>query len=166
MGSGTRSTTLLHRRRYRVEVRFMYDAGGSDGDRNLFVAGAEYPGQSYPASLGTQFPGCRGNEENANVNPAHFIVLAFGLEAGLYAEHDPFIGTCASGSWRPHAGFHVHWANAPDDQWRNMDVVFDGLEFEGRQWDVFSFQYQISERGLYKVSFNGRDCVPDCFQSG
>ena len=60
-------------------------------------------------------------------------------------------------------GFYVRWANAPDDRWRNMDVVFDGLEFEGRQWDVFSFQYQISEQGRYEVSFNGRDCVPDCF---
>ena len=148
-----------------LEVRFMYDAGGSDGDRNLFVAGAEYQGQSYPASLGTQFPGCRGNEENTKRKPGALYcagVWKLDLASMQSATHASEPAQPVPGDLNTR-GFHVRWANAPDDRWRNMDVVFDGLEFEGRQWDVFSFQYQISEQGRYEVSFNGRDCVPDCF---
>lgn len=149
-----------------LEVRFMFDAAGSTGDRNLFVGGAQWRGQSFAANLGTQTPGCRGNSENTRRNPGKLYCAGtwrLDLQA-VKSQADQVFKTPqpVSGDLNTR-GFYVRWANAPDDRYRSMNVILDGLEFEGREWEIFSFKYAIDDRGTYKIDFTGDECIPDCF---
>ena len=61
-----------------LEVRFMYDAGGSDGDRNLFVAELNIKVRVIQRPSAHNFQAVEEMKKIRNVNPAHFIVQAFG----------------------------------------------------------------------------------------
>ena len=149
-----------------IKVRFVRDAAGGNGDRNLFVGGIEWEGQAIPAGVGVQSPGCSGNSEGTKRRPGHLYcsgswnvdLATFGQAMTDASQGQPPVPGALNTR-----GLHVRWASAEDDRWRDMDLVLDGLEFEGREWEVFSFKLGIDDRGEYRISIKGNRCVPDCF---
>ncbi|QGG79057.1 DUF1800 family protein [Litorivicinus lipolyticus] len=148
----------------RIGVRFIRDAAGNGGDRNLFVAGVDYQGRQRAASQGTQSPGCRGDSSGAKRNPGYLYCsgeLSFEwAETGTSLAPDiaPIDGALNTREWV------LGWMNDENDRWRSINFMFDGLEFEGREWAFFGFEYSISERGERQLQITGRDCIPECFE--
>lgn len=152
----------------KIGVRFLYDAAGNGGDRNLFVGGVEYQGVSFPGTAGTQFPGCNSDKEGAKRHPdrlycAGTTTLDWSELTRLASEQnqppsDPQAGDLTTRE------LAVLWFNPPSEGgWQGVDLMFDGLSFEGREWEYFGFKFARNERGYYEIGVDESRCKPSCF---
>jgi hypothetical protein len=46
-----------------IGIRFVTDAAGNGGDRNLFIGAVEWQGTILPGSFGVQAPGCSNDND-------------------------------------------------------------------------------------------------------
>ncbi|MGB0957263.1 MAG: DUF1800 family protein [Litorivicinus sp.] len=146
----------------RISVRFVRDAAGNGGDRNLFVAGVDYRGQQASSTAGVQAPGCRNDQDGAKRRPG-FLYCSGELR---FDWSRPDAQTTEAAVAIPGAlntrEWVLGWMNDENDRWRSINMMFDGLEFQGREWDFFGFQYEISDQGERQLRLSARDCIPDC----
>lgn len=151
-----------------VGVRFLYDAAGNGGDRNLFVGGVEWQGQYFPGTAGTQSPGCGSDREGAKRHPDRLYCT--GTTTLDWGE----LTRLAQQQNRPPANLKpsdlvtrelaLLWFKPPSEGgWQGLDLMFDGLSFEGREWDYFGFKFAKDERGHYMISVDEERCQPACF---
>ena len=59
------------------------------------------------------------------------------------------------------------WLKPPSKGgWQGVDLMFDGLEFNGRKWDYFGFSFAIDQnnRFNYLLSIKEQRCNPSCFK--
>lgn len=149
-------------------VRFMYDAAGNGGDRNLFVGGAEWQGQYFPGVAGSQLPGCGNDKEGAKRHPDRLYC------AGTTTLDWQELTRLASQQNQPPTDLNpsdlvtrelaVLWFKPPSEgEWQSVDLMFDGLSFEEREWDYYGFKFAKDDRGRYLISIDEERCRPSCF---
>lgn len=151
-----------------VGVRFLYDAAGNGGDRNLFVGGIEWQGQYFPGTAGVQTPGCGSDREGAKRHPDRLYCAGTTqldwqalTRLAMQQNQPPADITDADLVTRELA---LLWFKPPSEGgWQGVDLMFDGLSFEGREWDYFGFKFAKDERGHYMISVDEERCQPACF---
>jgi len=154
---------------HKVGVRFMYDAAGNGGDRNLFVGGVEYQGQSFPGAAGTQFPGCNGDKDGAKRHPdrlycAGTTTLDWAELTRLASQQNQKPANSQAGDLTTRE-LAMLWFNPPSQGgWQAVDLMFDGLSFEGREWEYFGFKFIRNDRGQYEIGVDEDRCKPSCFK--
>ncbi|HSG03633.1 MAG TPA: DUF1800 family protein [Marinobacterium sp.] len=152
----------------KVGVRFLYDAAGNGGDRNLFVGAVEWRGQSFPGAAGTQFPGCSSDKEGAKRHPDRLYCA--GTTTLDWEELTRLVNQQSQPPANPQPGdlltreLAVLWFKRPSEGgWQGIDLMFDGLSFEGREWDYFGFKFVRNDRGRYEIAVDEDRCKPSCF---
>lgn len=152
----------------KVGVRFMYDAAGNGGDRNLFVGGIEWKGISFPGAAGTQFPGCNNDKDGAKRHPDRLYCA--GTTTLDWTQLSAIAQKQSQPSPKPSPSDLVTrelallWFTPPSNGgWQSVDLMFDGLGFEDREWGYFGYKFARDERGQYLINIDEERCQPSCF---
>ena len=153
-----------------ISVLFPRDAAGNGGDRNLFVGAVALEGTIVPGASGTQYPGCR------NDRVAGFIKYPDRLYCQGAIEYDWLLATNLkkvsrvsqreSGTNLVTKELVLRWLKPPSEgKWQGIDLMLDGLEYQGRRWDYFGFKLALDERKRwYQLSIDEDRCEPSCLE--
>ena len=155
-----------------IQIKFAYDAAGNGGDRNLFIGGVEWLGNSVPGTAGTQSPGCGGDPEGKRRHPDRLYcsgTVSFDWPE-LLAARKQMNRNHKNVSYAPEdmvtRELVLEWITPPSQGgYQDISVMFDGLSFEGREWDFFGFSLSKDKKGRYRINFNERRCSPSCFST-
>ncbi|NVK02174.1 MAG: hypothetical protein HWE12_11575, partial [Oceanospirillaceae bacterium] len=121
-----------------------------------------------PGTAGMQTPGCGSDREGAKRHPDRLYC------AGTTQLDWQALTRLAMQQNQPPADINdadlvtrelaLLWFKPPSEGgWQGVDLMFDGLSFEGREWDYFGFKFAKDERGHYMISVDEERCQPACF---
>ena len=151
-----------------ISVRFVTDAAGNGGDRNLFVGAVEWQGTILPGSFGIQTPGCSNDNDGRTRHPdrlycAGELTLAWKKLTNQLTKEQAY---SAEKSLFETNELVLLWLKPPSEgKWQSVDLMFDNLQFKERKWDYFGFKIVLdTERGNhFQIAFDEDRCLPSCF---
>jgi uncharacterized protein (DUF1800 family) len=151
-----------------IGIRFVTDAAGNGGDRNLFVGAVEWQGTILPGSLGVQSPGCSNDDGGRARHPdrlycAGELTLDWKKLSKELVQSQTHI---TRKSLFETNELVLLWLKPPSEgKWQSIDLMFDNLTFMDRNWDYFGFKVVVdTERGNhFHIVFDEDRCLPSCF---
>ena len=152
-----------------ISVMFTRDRAGNGGDRNLFVGGVELDGTVVAGASGTQYPGCRNDRIAGFIRHPDRLYCQGSIEYDWFQATQPQQQSLAarfSDNSLVTKELVLLWLKPPSEgKWQGVDLMFDGLEYQGRRWDYFGFKFALDKRkGWYQLSVDEDRCVPSCFE--
>ena len=145
-----------------ISLRFLNDAAGTDGDRNLFINGVRLDGDLYPASLGKQRTNCGGNERPGAMFCAGALILSEKItQAAPELRPADKDDTLYIGKVRM-----KHMTEAPgqasDRNNVDMDIGLQSVRFNGREMDNVIVRYAKRKNEGVTLELRASDCYPAC----
>ena len=153
-----------------ISVMFTRDRAGNGGDRNLFVGAVELDGTVVPGASGTQYPGCRNDRIAGFIRHPDRLYCQGAIEYDWFKATAPrqesTLASQAAENSLITKELVLLWLKPPSEgKWQGIDLMFDGLEYQGRTWDYFGFKLALDKRkGWYQLSIDEDRCMPSCLE--
>lgn len=145
-----------------ISVRFINDAAGNDGDRNMFVDGVQIDGSVYPAALGRKRTSCSNDErEPWALWCAGSLILTENISSSA-PELKPM-----DDDDRLYVGkVRMLWASEPPgasgrDNY-DFNVGLQNVRFNGQELNHIVVRFKKDKRHGVTLRLSSTDCVPDC----
>ncbi|MBX2838125.1 MAG: DUF1800 family protein [Gammaproteobacteria bacterium] len=144
-----------------IRVRFLNDHAGSDGDRNLYVSGAQIGLNWVDAATGTQKSGCEPENSaySGNLYCAGYVLMPVADGRPMQPYSDKIHDYSASSA-------HLVWVNnpKPGKGTRRVHIALADLVTPYSSFDTFSFELLQERDGKFYLSLANFNCAPDCLK--
>ncbi len=139
-----------------MRVHFLNDAGGQDGDRNLFVRGATIGTTWHDTSTGRQQSKC---PPKSNLNSGRLYCqghVSVPLQNNAYK-------TPQSNHTFYAASSHITWIRAEGDK-LDLTLTLQDFYAQGKYYPTYAFHLHSEQGRSPRLEVNSFGCWPDCVE--